>query len=302
VELRHLRYFVAIAEERSFTRAAERLWVAQPGLSAQIRRLEAELGVQLFDRHPRGVDLTVAGELFLERARAVLSAAETASATGRDLDAGVVGRVKLGIATGARWRHTSAVLEQFTHECEGIELTVLEGCGGTLWNELQVGRLDAVMASADFASADLHRIRLGAEPWVVLVARTHRLAGVGPVCAEDLNGEQIAVTAQRDGVGHDGAVADVLSEMGVAAALVRTAPGPGLPRAVADGKAVVLTTAPEALHSDVIARPLSSPQTLEFMLLWRNQAVSPALSELIRVTQQCADRRPASRRALSAVA
>ena len=69
MELRHLRYFVAIAEERSFTAAAERLWVAQPGLSTQIRRLETELGVRLFERHARGVDLTEAGALFLERAR-----------------------------------------------------------------------------------------------------------------------------------------------------------------------------------------------------------------------------------------
>jgi DNA-binding transcriptional LysR family regulator len=82
MELRHLRYFVTIAEERSFTRAAERLWVAQPGLSTQMRRLEAELGVQLLERHSRGVELTPAGELFLERARVALAAAETAAATG----------------------------------------------------------------------------------------------------------------------------------------------------------------------------------------------------------------------------
>lgn len=82
MELRHLRYFVAIAEERSFTRAAERLWVAQPGLSTQVRRLETELGVKLLDRHTRGVDLTPAGALFLERARAALAAADAAARVG----------------------------------------------------------------------------------------------------------------------------------------------------------------------------------------------------------------------------
>src|ERR1051325_7109921 len=97
MELRHLRYFVAIAEERSFPRAAERLWVAQPGLSSQIRRLESELGVRLFERHTRGVDLTDAGELFLERARAALAAADVARATGRALEAGVVGTARLGV-------------------------------------------------------------------------------------------------------------------------------------------------------------------------------------------------------------
>src|ERR1700733_2072467 len=91
MELRHLRYFVAIAEERSFTRAAERLWVAQPGLSTQIRRLESELGVRLFNRHARGVDLTDAGDLLLERARTALAAADAARSTGRDLEDGLVG-------------------------------------------------------------------------------------------------------------------------------------------------------------------------------------------------------------------
>jgi DNA-binding transcriptional LysR family regulator len=102
VELRHLRYFVAIAEEQSFTRAAERLWVAQPGLSTQVRRLESELGVKLLERHTRGVSLTEAGALFLERARVALAAAESAGATGRDLEAGVVGSLRLGVASEAR--------------------------------------------------------------------------------------------------------------------------------------------------------------------------------------------------------
>src|SRR3954469_24404283 len=101
MELRHLRYFVTVAEERSITRAAEQLWIAQPGLSTQIRRLEAELGLQLLNRHTRGVELTPAGEVFLERARATLAAAEVASSTGADLAAGLLGAARLGDPTEA---------------------------------------------------------------------------------------------------------------------------------------------------------------------------------------------------------
>src|SRR3954469_11308240 len=101
MELRHLRYFVAVAEERSITRAAERLWIAQPGLSTQMRRLEAELGIQLLERHTRGVELTPTGELFLERARATLTAADAARATGAGLEAGLAGTIRLGIAIEA---------------------------------------------------------------------------------------------------------------------------------------------------------------------------------------------------------
>jgi DNA-binding transcriptional LysR family regulator len=218
MELRHLRYFVAIAEERSFTRAAERLWVAQPGLSTQIRRLEAELGVQLFDRHTRGVDLTDAGELFLERARAALAAADAASATGSDLKHGVVGTVRLGIATGARWHQTSALLERFTRERGAVELTVVECHGGALWRELRDGRLDALVAPSCYSSADLQRLELGTEPWVVLVGTGHRLAHAGALSASDLHGERIAVTAHRDGAGYDRAVADMLAELAAMAA------------------------------------------------------------------------------------
>src|SRR3954451_6359720 len=168
MELRHLRYFVAIAEERSFTRAAERLWIAQPGLSTQIRRLEAELGVLLFNRHTRGVDLTDAGEVFLERARVALAAADAAAAIGSDLEAGVVGSVRLELATVARWHRTSDVLERFTREREGVELTVIEGYGGTLWRDLRDSHLDAGTWPPGAGWTDLGRLNLWRGPRGVL--------------------------------------------------------------------------------------------------------------------------------------
>ncbi len=301
MELRHLRYFVAIAEERSFTRAAERLWVAQPGLSTQIRRLEAELGVQLFDRHTRGVDLTQAGELFLERARVALAAADTAGATGRDLEAGVVGSIRLGIASGARWRPASDLLRRFTRERPGVELTVLEAYGGTLWRDLRDGRLDALVAPNGHASADLTALELGSESWVVLIGTGHRLAGIGPVAAEELDGEPIAVTGHRDGAALDRAVAELFYELGVGPQLVPAAPGPALNATVAGNEVLALTTAPEGLPAGVIARTLDPRRTLAFELLSRDETPSPALAGLIGLAAATAQRPPAIR-SLAAVA
>src|SRR3954471_5190086 len=185
MELRHLRYFVAIAEERSFTRAAERLWVTQPGLSTQIRRLESELGVQLFERHTRGVDLTAAGELFLERARTALEAADAARSTGHDLEDGLGGSIRLGIVSGAAWGGTAALLGRFGREHPAVELTVVEAYAGTLLRDLRDGRLDAMIAPSEFGSAELRRVRLGREPWLGLAGPSHRLAGAGPVAAPE---------------------------------------------------------------------------------------------------------------------
>jgi len=297
MELRHLRYFVAIAEERSFTRAAERLWVAQPGLSTQMRRLEAELGVTLFDRHTRGADLTAAGEVFLERARATLAAAESAQATGRDLATGLVGSVRVGIATGATSRDADGLLASFASERPGVEVTVIESYGGTLVKDLRDGRLDAAFAPSVFASPELRRARIAEEAWTVLVGPRHRLWGPGPVGADELEGEQVVVTGHRDGAAYDGAIAELLSELGVTPEFMQGGPGPALFTAVAAGHALALTTAASA--GELEARPLTPPRTMGFDLLWCSRTPSPALAELIRAAEAAAPRR---RPALAVVA
>jgi DNA-binding transcriptional LysR family regulator len=282
MELRHLRYFVAIAEERSFTRAAERLWVAQPGLSTQIRRLEAELGVKLFERHSRGVDLTDAGELFLDRAKGALAAAEVAFSTGHDLEHGLVGSVRLGIATEAGWCPLPAFLDEFGRDRPKIELTVVESHGGTLVRDLRDRRLDAVVAPAMFHSADLFHRSLGKEPWVVLAGPTHRLAGsTGPVAARELQDEEIVITAHRDGAAFDRAVGETLAELGVTPVLRRGRPGPALFTGVASGDALALTTSSAAAVGGVVARPLERSRWVDFALLWRDETPAPALQHFI---------------------
>src|SRR3954452_6345032 len=203
MELRHLRYFVTVAEERSITRAAEQLWIAQPGLSTQIRRLEAELGVQLLNRHTRGVELTPAGEVFLERARATLAAAELASSTGADLAAGLLGTVRLGIATEAPAGLAPGLLAAFGRDRPDVEVTVFESYSGTLMRDLRDGRLDAVFAPAAFGSADLRSLPVGSEPWVALAGRGHRLAVPGPVAGREPHAKPAALNADHAGARAD---------------------------------------------------------------------------------------------------
>jgi DNA-binding transcriptional LysR family regulator len=284
MELRHLRYFVAIAEEHSFTRAAERLWVAQPGLSTQIRRLEEELGIKLFERHTRGVDLTDAGELFLERARVALAAAADASALGSDLASGLVGAIRLGIATGLGCDLVPALLEDFARARPNVELTVVESFGGTLLRDLRDGRLDAMVAPSVFGSPELQRTQLTSEPLVVLAGAAHRLGRPGPIGADELDGEQVVVTGHRDCAGYDRYVTETLTELGVTPVTTRGGPGPALFGPVLHGEAIGLGTAAGAAGA-MVARPLRPAREVRFELQWRAEVPSPALGEFISAAQ-----------------
>src|SRR3954447_7745391 len=295
MELRHLRYFVTVAEARSITRAAEQLWIAQPGLSTQMRRLEAELGVQLLNRHTRGVELTTAGEVFLERARATLAAAEVARSTGADLAAGLVGTVRLGTATEAPAGLAPPLLAAFGRDRPDVEVTVVESFSGTLIRDLRDGRLDAVIAPATSGSAELGSLPVGSEPWVALAGRGHRLAVPGPVDARELDAEPVVVTGHRDGAGHDRAVAELLTSLGVTSVLQRGGPGPARSAAAAGGDAGALTTA-AAATGELIARPLEPACHLRFALLWREKTPAPALAELIRTAEADAAAAPVMRR------
>jgi hypothetical protein len=111
---------------------------------------------------------------------------------------------------------------------------------------------------------------------VALVGTGHRLAGIGPVAAQELDGERIAVTGHRDGAAFDRAVTELLAEVGVVVELVPGAPGPALNAEVAANELVALTTTPHALAAGVVVRPLNPQMTLPFELLIRDEADAPA--------------------------
>jgi DNA-binding transcriptional LysR family regulator len=245
------------------------------------------------------VDLTAAGELFLERARTALAAADVARSTGREIEEGLVGSIRLGIVAGAGWPGTSPLLGHFGRERPAVELTLVESFDGTLLRDLRDGRLNAMIAPSEFGSAELRRMRLGSECWRVLAGPGHRLAGSGSVTAPELEGERFVVTGHRDGAGYDRLLADTLGALGVTAALERGGPGPAMLAAVAAGDALALTTTPDVAIGGVVARAISPARGVEFALLSRDETPAPALNELIR----CAEARAsAPRRMLAAVA
>ena len=208
MELRQLEYFVAVAAEASFTRGAARLQVAQPGVSQQIRRLEAELGAELFDRSTTPVTLTVAGEELLGHARAVLGAAEDARAAIDGLRGVVSGRLQLGAIPGIPHLDLAGVLASFHDLYPNVRISLREQHPADLLAGLRRGEHDVVMTGLtspdrpDGIDIEL----LSVEPLVLVTASSHRLADRTIVTIAEVGDEPIvtltAGSVLRDHVEH----------------------------------------------------------------------------------------------------
>jgi DNA-binding transcriptional LysR family regulator len=154
MELRHLRYFVAVADEGHVTRAAERLGIQQPPLSQQIRALEGELDVQLFHRKPRGVELTHAGETFLAEARAILERVEHAAAAARRTARGEAGRIGIGFTSSASFHpFVPRAIRTFREAQPLVALSLEEGGTAELVEMLRAEKLDAAFVRSPIGQA-----------------------------------------------------------------------------------------------------------------------------------------------------
>jgi LysR family transcriptional activator of glutamate synthase operon len=178
MELRQLTYFEAVARCGGFTRAAERLHVAQSAVSAQIRALEAELGVALFSRTTRRVTLTAAGVRFLERARAALSELDIARGEIAELSEVLHGRVALGATSVLGPFDLPAALAGFHGRCPGVALTLRSGLIATLLGRLDTGEVDLVLGPVhDDLPARFAAHRLATESVVLALPPGARVVG-----------------------------------------------------------------------------------------------------------------------------
>lgn len=189
IQIRHLRQFLVVAEELHFTRAADRLFVAQPALSASIRKLEASLGFELFDRGTRSVELTAEGRAFLEAARAAVQAYNTAMSTASRLRGALIGTVRLGIHPQVGSAVRRAIVSRLREISEDVELTVVTAGTAALMRDLRAGRLDAAIRIAPADAEDLDCRVLARSRLVVVVPAAHPLAERGPVPLSELRHE-----------------------------------------------------------------------------------------------------------------
>ena len=201
MELRHLRYFTAVAEELHFGRAAARLHIAQSPLSQQIRRLEAEFGVALFERNRRSVRLTDAGRLLLELAEPLLGQADRLERTMHDAAAGDAGTLTVGFVGSASYRTLPAIVRAFSHTHPLVVVRLEELTTSPQVEALETGRIDVGLVRPPVGGDALEVIPLVEERLVVALPDSHPLAELEIVPVRALADEPFVSFPRRIGAG-----------------------------------------------------------------------------------------------------
>lgn len=186
MQIGHLRCFLAVAERRHFTRAARDLGIAQPSVSAQVRRLETELGSELFHRMKGNLTLTAAGEALLPHARRILADIEAASMELREAGGLVRGRLALGATPSLAATLVPPVLARFHHAYPGVDLVLREAGSGDLVRALEEGALDVALVILPVRQEVLETEPLLREELVVALAASHPLAKRRTLAVSDL--------------------------------------------------------------------------------------------------------------------
>ena len=196
MELRHLRYFLTLADELHFGRAAQRLAISQPPLSVAIQQLEAEVGAPLFLRNSRGVQLTAAGQALVPAAQAAIDGAAQALHAARDAASGQVGRLSIGFAGTMLYRGLPQMLRRFQAEHARLQLTLRELSSSEQLVELQHARLDAGFAHVSHAPAGLAAQLVSSQPFVACVPAVHALARKRTLPLDALAPEPLALVSR----------------------------------------------------------------------------------------------------------
>jgi DNA-binding transcriptional LysR family regulator len=293
LDLRKLRYFLTVAEELHFGRAALRLHLAQPPLTRQISALEAELGFRLFDRTSRTVSLTAQGRSFLPYARSVLEQVERAQVIAGKLADGSAGQLALGYVSSIALSDLfSQAIQAFAQRFPDVQLTLVECASGSLGAQVADGRLDIGLSRLrpQSGQTEVQALSLGEERLVAAVSSDNPLAGEAQLSLAQLSAYPLILFPADYGSGLNQSIEQLYRRHGQP-----LRPGPSGRQitsiialvAAAQGVALVPACTQSLMNKGVIYRPLTEPDACaQLLLLTRTQGRSLLVQAFMAVIEE----------------
>ncbi|MEH0093271.1 LysR family transcriptional regulator [Vibrio metschnikovii] len=289
MEFRYMKYFVAVAKAKHFTRAAEQLGIAQPPLSQQIKKLEDELGVTLFKRLPRGVELTTAGEVFYHDAQHILEEVERCQRKLEQIARGEKQELRIGFASStASSRSVLENIRQLHEQYPTLHLIAVEHSMPELVTLLKQQRLElAFLRLPCYASESLNQQILFDDPFVAVMPINHRLAAHSTLYLAQLHNENVLMFPRDTGPALYDRIEAALHHAGVHIAQPYAAPQLRTAITMAQagfGIAIVPLSLTEHLDQSVVIRHLNDmPFVSQVALVWNSRHHHP----LINTSIQC---------------
>jgi DNA-binding transcriptional LysR family regulator len=290
MELRHLRYVVAVAESLSFREASRKLHVSQPSLSVQVKQLEDEVGIRLFHRSKRHVEITRGGEVFLITAREVLSMLERGSSAARQAQQGEAGTIRIGFVPTASFSILPRLLEEIKKQLPLVEVELKERPEATQIRELQSGALDIGIAHLAELSDRVESMLLLRERLILALPKHHRAARKKAVNFDDVRGDLLLIPRKdlfptiHQMIVRTFVAGGVTPNRTQAIEHVQTAIALAAANA---GFAFVPESADKFGHGEVIFRPLDAVvPNLETVALWLRGSADPLVRRVLEILKQ----------------
>ncbi|MDI1483837.1 LysR family transcriptional regulator [Polyangium sp. y55x31] len=283
MELRHLRYFLTVAEEKHFGRAARRLRMTQPPLSRQIQELEAELGFELFDRARRQVELTPAGVVFLGRIRGVLDGLDQAVHEARRASVGEIGRVAVGYISSLAYSGITDLLRAFHEQFPKVEIALREMSPQAQLDAIKEGWIDVGLVRGLVDDASLASACVARDPLVVVLPAGHRLAEQKRIPLKLLAGEPFVIFPRQRGPSFFDQIMALCRTAGFTPRIVQEAPQLDILSLVAAGFGVAIMPGSirRAGRKGLAIRPIVGAPRATLYIVWRADDTAPALREFI---------------------
>jgi DNA-binding transcriptional LysR family regulator len=292
MELRHLRYFTAVAEHGGFARTARLLHVSQSAISEQIRDLESELGVQLFNRKNRRIRLTDHGEHFLEDARAILAAADKAVANVQKSLRGEAGTLTIGFFVGGTGTFFPGLIKEFRHRFEGVQVSLIELAPAMQHQALQTGVID-IGFTRPVQPADAVFLRsehFQTERLCAVLLKNHRLAKRPKIFIRELAEERFILNDRKYSPAVFDKVIALCAEAGYSPRISATATvSPGIVALVEAGEGVaILPQGARALSGqELVFVPLAdSTAFIDMVIAWSPQHETPVLRSFLELARK----------------